>query len=94
MMWLMLRKKKMKKKKEIGEFNWEVVIDEATVEGESGSDDRFYDARVDVEEPMTKLKLLRKWLLEIRFDEGDEARESTPRVVHPVIFKSCDEQVT
>ncbi|GAB2286802.1 hypothetical protein Dimus_021195 [Dionaea muscipula] len=27
------------------------VIDEATVEGESGSDDRFYDARVEVEEP-------------------------------------------
>ncbi|GAB2300986.1 hypothetical protein Dimus_035023 [Dionaea muscipula] len=29
----------------------EVVIDEATVEGESRSDDQFYDARVEVEEP-------------------------------------------
>ncbi|GAB2302849.1 hypothetical protein Dimus_036844 [Dionaea muscipula] len=27
------------------------VIDEATIEGESGSDDRFYDARIEVEEP-------------------------------------------
>ncbi|GAB2269165.1 hypothetical protein Dimus_004093 [Dionaea muscipula] len=34
------------------EFDWEAVIDEAAVEGESGSDERFYDARVDVEEPI------------------------------------------
>ncbi|GAB2290004.1 hypothetical protein Dimus_024301, partial [Dionaea muscipula] len=33
------------------DFDREAVIDEATVEGESGSDDRFYDARVEVEEP-------------------------------------------
>ncbi|GAB2271351.1 hypothetical protein Dimus_006192 [Dionaea muscipula] len=26
------------------DFDWEAVIDEATVEGESGSDDQFYDA--------------------------------------------------
>ncbi|GAB2278767.1 hypothetical protein Dimus_013442 [Dionaea muscipula] len=31
------------------------VINEATVEGESGSDDQFYDAQVEVEEPVTKL---------------------------------------
>ncbi|GAB2294606.1 hypothetical protein Dimus_028805 [Dionaea muscipula] len=30
----------------------EAVIDEATVEGESGSDDQFYDAQVEVEEPV------------------------------------------
>ncbi|GAB2275846.1 hypothetical protein Dimus_010590 [Dionaea muscipula] len=36
------------------EFNWEAVIDEATVEGESGSDDQFYDAQVDAEEPVTE----------------------------------------
>ncbi|GAB2298013.1 hypothetical protein Dimus_032093 [Dionaea muscipula] len=29
------------------DFDWEAVIDEATVEGESGSDDQFYDARVE-----------------------------------------------
>ncbi|GAB2271206.1 hypothetical protein Dimus_006050 [Dionaea muscipula] len=27
------------------DFDWEAVIDEATVEGESGSDDQFYDAQ-------------------------------------------------
>ncbi|GAB2279157.1 hypothetical protein Dimus_013812 [Dionaea muscipula] len=34
------------------DFDWEVIIDEATVEGESGSDDQFYDAQVEVEEPV------------------------------------------
>ncbi|GAB2285650.1 hypothetical protein Dimus_020091 [Dionaea muscipula] len=34
------------------DFDWEAVIDEATVEGESGSDDQFYDAQSEVEEPM------------------------------------------
>ncbi|GAB2272949.1 hypothetical protein Dimus_007763 [Dionaea muscipula] len=36
------------------EFDWEAVIDEATVQGESGSDDQFYDAQVEVEEPVTE----------------------------------------
>ncbi|GAB2301665.1 hypothetical protein Dimus_035697, partial [Dionaea muscipula] len=36
------------------EFDWEAVIDEATVEGESGSDDQFYDAQVEVEETVTE----------------------------------------
>ncbi|GAB2265883.1 hypothetical protein Dimus_000914 [Dionaea muscipula] len=36
------------------EFGREVIIDEATVEGESGSDDQFYDAQVAVEEPVTE----------------------------------------
>ncbi|GAB2283774.1 hypothetical protein Dimus_018266 [Dionaea muscipula] len=36
------------------DFDWEAVIDEATVEGESGSDDQFYDAQVEVEEPVMK----------------------------------------
>ncbi|GAB2297728.1 hypothetical protein Dimus_031815, partial [Dionaea muscipula] len=36
------------------EFDWEAVIDEVTVQGESGSDDQFFDAQVDVEEPVTK----------------------------------------
>ncbi|GAB2273824.1 hypothetical protein Dimus_008596 [Dionaea muscipula] len=31
------------------DFDWEAVIDEATVEGESGSDDQFYDAQVEAE---------------------------------------------
>ncbi|GAB2268609.1 hypothetical protein Dimus_003564, partial [Dionaea muscipula] len=36
------------------EFDWEAVIDEAVVEGESRSDEQFYDAQVDVEEPVTE----------------------------------------
>ncbi|GAB2303437.1 hypothetical protein Dimus_037429, partial [Dionaea muscipula] len=36
------------------EFDWETVIDEAAVEGESRSDEQFYDAQVDVEEPMMR----------------------------------------
>ncbi|GAB2276042.1 hypothetical protein Dimus_010785 [Dionaea muscipula] len=36
------------------DFDWEAVIDEATIEGESGSDDQFYDAQVDEEEPVTE----------------------------------------
>ncbi|GAB2295280.1 hypothetical protein Dimus_029453 [Dionaea muscipula] len=36
------------------EFDWKAVIDEATIEGESGSDDQFYDAQVEVEEPVTE----------------------------------------
>ncbi|GAB2299481.1 hypothetical protein Dimus_033548 [Dionaea muscipula] len=34
------------------DFDWEAVIDEATVEEESGSDDQFYDAQLEVEEPV------------------------------------------
>ncbi|GAB2288078.1 hypothetical protein Dimus_022422 [Dionaea muscipula] len=41
------------------EFNWEAVIDEAAEQGESGSDDQFYDAQVDVEEPMMRLRMLK-----------------------------------
>ncbi|GAB2292272.1 hypothetical protein Dimus_026521 [Dionaea muscipula] len=36
------------------EFNWEVVVDEAALQGESGSDDQFYDAQVEVEEPVAE----------------------------------------
>ncbi|GAB2268006.1 hypothetical protein Dimus_002983, partial [Dionaea muscipula] len=36
------------------EFDWEAVINEAAKLGESRSDDQFYDAQVDVEEPVTE----------------------------------------
>ncbi|GAB2298356.1 hypothetical protein Dimus_032423 [Dionaea muscipula] len=36
------------------DFDWEAVIDEATVEGELSSDDQFYDAQVEVEDPVTE----------------------------------------
>ncbi|GAB2301371.1 hypothetical protein Dimus_035398 [Dionaea muscipula] len=36
------------------EFDWEAVIDEAAEQGGSGSNDQFYDAQVDMEEPVTE----------------------------------------
>ncbi|GAB2268319.1 hypothetical protein Dimus_003287 [Dionaea muscipula] len=33
------------------DFDWEAVVDEAALQGESGSDDQFYDVEVEVEEP-------------------------------------------
>ncbi|GAB2303625.1 hypothetical protein Dimus_037611 [Dionaea muscipula] len=36
------------------EFDWEAVIDEAAEQGESGLDDQFFDAQVEVEEPVTE----------------------------------------
>ncbi|GAB2297993.1 hypothetical protein Dimus_032074 [Dionaea muscipula] len=36
------------------EFDWEAVVDEAADQGESGSNDKFYDAQVDVEEPVVE----------------------------------------
>ncbi|GAB2299793.1 hypothetical protein Dimus_033847, partial [Dionaea muscipula] len=40
--------------KDQAEFDWEAVIDGAAEQGESGSDDQFYDAQVDVEESVTE----------------------------------------
>ncbi|GAB2268326.1 hypothetical protein Dimus_003293 [Dionaea muscipula] len=54
------------------DFDWEAVIDEATVEGESGSDDKFYDAQVEVEQPVMKLKTTSESLLHLRLDEKDK----------------------
>ncbi|GAB2279075.1 hypothetical protein Dimus_013735 [Dionaea muscipula] len=34
------------------DFDWEAVVDETTLQGESGSDDQFFDAQVEVEEPV------------------------------------------
>ncbi|GAB2273396.1 hypothetical protein Dimus_008191 [Dionaea muscipula] len=36
------------------DFDWEAVIDKAAIQGESGSDDQFFDAQVDIEEPVTE----------------------------------------
>ncbi|GAB2269065.1 hypothetical protein Dimus_003995 [Dionaea muscipula] len=35
-------------------FDWEAVIDKAAEQGESGSDNQFFDAQVEVEEPVTE----------------------------------------
>ncbi|GAB2289951.1 hypothetical protein Dimus_024249 [Dionaea muscipula] len=36
------------------DFEWEAVVDKAALQGESGSDDQFYDAQVKVEEPVAE----------------------------------------
>ncbi|GAB2292359.1 hypothetical protein Dimus_026604 [Dionaea muscipula] len=36
------------------EFDWEAVVYEGVDQGESGSDDKFYDAQVDDEEPVAE----------------------------------------
>ncbi|GAB2303643.1 hypothetical protein Dimus_037629 [Dionaea muscipula] len=41
------------------DFDWEAVADEATLQRESGSDDQFFYAQVEVEEPIAKLRLYR-----------------------------------
>ncbi|GAB2301088.1 hypothetical protein Dimus_035121 [Dionaea muscipula] len=56
------------------EFDWEVVIDEAAEQGESGSDDQFFYAQVDVEEPMTSLKRLQS----PRTIHSSVSKETTP----------------
>ncbi|GAB2290262.1 hypothetical protein Dimus_024544 [Dionaea muscipula] len=54
-MMIMFQKKRLKKKKEIeSNLIGKSVIDEAAEQGESGSDDQFFDAQVDVEEPATE----------------------------------------
>ncbi|GAB2283528.1 hypothetical protein Dimus_018035 [Dionaea muscipula] len=60
------------------DFDWEAVVDEATVEGESRSDEQFYDAQVDVEEPMNETPIAPKWLLKLRFIEGNNDDRSRP----------------
>ncbi|GAB2265794.1 hypothetical protein Dimus_000829 [Dionaea muscipula] len=64
------------------DFDWEAVIDEATVEGESGSDDQFYDAQVEVEEPSdVNTKKTSEFRLHLHLSEKiKNLQESTPRV--------------
>ncbi|GAB2288726.1 hypothetical protein Dimus_023043 [Dionaea muscipula] len=70
------------------EFDWEAVIDEATVEGESGSDDQFYDAQVEVEAPVMKLKQTKRSCSIFSSAERYRAFRSRPLVLHARIRKS------
>ncbi|GAB2275542.1 hypothetical protein Dimus_010299 [Dionaea muscipula] len=55
------------------DFDWEAVIDEDTVEGESGSDDQFYDAQVEVDEPVTETpRRLKRSKLHLRLRQKDK----------------------
>ncbi|GAB2268682.1 hypothetical protein Dimus_003633 [Dionaea muscipula] len=40
------------------DFDWEEVVDEGAVQGKSGSDDQFFDAQVDVEEPVAEVPVV------------------------------------
>ncbi|GAB2297614.1 hypothetical protein Dimus_031706, partial [Dionaea muscipula] len=63
-------------------FDWEAVVDEAAVQGESGSDDQFFDAQVDVEELVAEAPDV----LAFPASPGDsinQQREQTPAGVDP-----------
>ncbi|GAB2286039.1 hypothetical protein Dimus_020462, partial [Dionaea muscipula] len=74
------------------EFDWEAVIDEATEQGESGSDDQFFDAQVDVEEPMTSLSDSSDPRTIHSSAEGNNTFRSRPLVSHWSHSSSCHEQ--
>ncbi|GAB2266456.1 hypothetical protein Dimus_001464 [Dionaea muscipula] len=64
------------------DFDWEAMIDEAVVQGESGSDDQFFDTQVDVEEPVTK-SLVAPAFPASPGDSTNQQKEQTPAGVDP-----------
>ncbi|GAB2276542.1 hypothetical protein Dimus_011262 [Dionaea muscipula] len=64
------------------DFDWEAVIDEAAVQGESGSDDQFFDAQVDVEEPMIEAPAAPAFPASPG-DSTNQQKEQTPAGVDP-----------
>ncbi|GAB2294369.1 hypothetical protein Dimus_028576 [Dionaea muscipula] len=74
-------------------FDWEAVIDEAAVEGESGSGEKFYDAEDKDQSSPEAVEEIRR-----RFHEFDSARRTRHFGVDPScpvggIPESCDDQV-
>ncbi|GAB2298126.1 hypothetical protein Dimus_032199 [Dionaea muscipula] len=64
------------------DFDWEAMIDEAAVQGESGSDDQFFEAQVDVEEPVTEAPAAPAFLASPG-DSTNQQKEQTPVGVDP-----------
>ncbi|GAB2279464.1 hypothetical protein Dimus_014103 [Dionaea muscipula] len=64
------------------DFDWEAVIDEAAVQGESGSNDQFFDAQVDVDEPVTEAPAAPTFPASPG-DSTNQQREQTPTGVDP-----------
>ncbi|GAB2290026.1 hypothetical protein Dimus_024320 [Dionaea muscipula] len=56
-----------------------IVIDKVAVQGESGSDDQFFDAQVDVEEPVTETPAAPA----LPGDSSTQQKEQTPVGVDP-----------
>ncbi|GAB2290005.1 hypothetical protein Dimus_024302 [Dionaea muscipula] len=61
------------------DFDWEVVVDEDALQGESGSDDQFFYAQVEVEEPTTKAPAVP----EVPAPNPVQQKEQTPARVDP-----------
>ncbi|GAB2299496.1 hypothetical protein Dimus_033563 [Dionaea muscipula] len=64
------------------DFDWEAVIYEAVVQGESGSDDQFFDAQVDVEELVTEPPAAPAFPASLG-DSTNQQKEQTPAGVDP-----------
>ncbi|GAB2279110.1 hypothetical protein Dimus_013766 [Dionaea muscipula] len=64
------------------DFDWEAVIDEVAVQGESESDDQFFDAQVDVEEPVTETPAAPAFPASPG-DSTTQQKEQTPAGVDP-----------
>ncbi|GAB2303032.1 hypothetical protein Dimus_037023 [Dionaea muscipula] len=64
------------------EFDWEAVIDEAAEQGEPGSDDQFFDAQVDAEEPVTETPAASEVSAVVAQDSAQQ-KETTPSGVDP-----------
>ncbi|GAB2270155.1 hypothetical protein Dimus_005062 [Dionaea muscipula] len=65
-----------------GDFDWEAVVEEASVEGESGSGEKFYDAEdKDQGSPEVNEEIQRR-LIGVRLGEGTGNFRSRPLVSH------------
>ncbi|GAB2278781.1 hypothetical protein Dimus_013455 [Dionaea muscipula] len=65
------------------EFDWETVIDEAVEQGESGSDDQFFDAQVEVEEPVTETPSAQE-VPAVVAQDSTQQKETAPSGVDPL----------
>ncbi|GAB2297613.1 hypothetical protein Dimus_031705 [Dionaea muscipula] len=63
-------------------IDWEAMVDEAAVQGESGSDDQFFDGQVDVEEPVAEAPVVPAFPASPG-DSINQQREQTPAGVDP-----------
>ncbi|GAB2288226.1 hypothetical protein Dimus_022567 [Dionaea muscipula] len=64
------------------EFDWEAVINEAAEQGESGSDDQFFYAQVDTEEPVTETSAAPEVPAVVGQDSAQQ-KETAPSGVDP-----------
>ncbi|GAB2300068.1 hypothetical protein Dimus_034109 [Dionaea muscipula] len=64
------------------EFDWEAVIDEAAEQGESGSNDQFFDAQVDAEEPVIETPAAPE-VPSVVAQGSAQQKETTPSGVDP-----------